>query len=244
MRRHGCHPLNPPSFCVGSVDGEESHHLGWRQTRKERKNKHFGLSGGPVWWLLLAHVWPSHLRMITFTELSMARSSLEVAQGQKAAGTKIRRTFWNHHMHQRALEPGRRRRRRVSLCLKHSNRAIYTSRGLWSGSIMSSITVNDKNHPLGERYLIACPVTAASTHMISNGLRRLGLAATRIINSPNLTFENPQEARRELCIELRICTVFSTKQIILSVDRMLLQHPALQHWFTLLEHKQKQMSMI
>lgn len=94
---------------------------------------------------------------------------------------------------------------------------------------MSSITVNDKNHPLGERYLIACPVTAASTRMISNGLRRLGLAATRIINSPNLTFENPQEARRELCIELRICTVFSTKQIILSVDRMLLQHPALQH---------------
>lgn len=72
MRRRGCQPLNPLSFSERGVGGEESHHLGWRQTRKERKNKHFNLSGGPVWWLLLAQVWPSHSRMIAFTELSMA----------------------------------------------------------------------------------------------------------------------------------------------------------------------------
>lgn len=36
--------------------------------------------------------------------------------------------------------------------------------GLWSGSIISSITVNDKNRPLAERYLPAYPVTAASSH--------------------------------------------------------------------------------
>lgn len=87
---------------------------------------------------------------------------------------------------------------------------------------MSSVTVNGKNHPLGECYLTAYPVTAMSIRMVSNRLH--GLGATRIINKQNLTHETPQEVRRELCIKLWICTVFSTKQIILGGDRML-QHP-------------------
>lgn len=63
-------------------------------------------------------------------------------------------------------------RRTVSLCLKCSNRAIYTSGGLWSGSFKSSIAVNDKNRPLGERYRSVYPVTAASSQTGSN--HRLG----------------------------------------------------------------------
>ena len=94
MRRLGCHPLNPLGFSVCTVDGEESRHVG--RTRKERKNKHFGQSGGPVWWLLLTQVWPCHLRMITFTELSMAHNLQEVGWGQKATGTKIWKTFWKY----------------------------------------------------------------------------------------------------------------------------------------------------
>lgn len=131
----------------------------------------------------------------------------------------------------------------VSLSLKHSNRAIYTSRGLWS-SIMPSITVNDKNHPLGERYLIAYPVAAASTRTVSSCVHGLGLTNTRVINKLNLTHETHQEAGKELCSELRICTAFTSRQIILSRDRMLLQHPTLQHWLTLVEYKQKQMLII
>lgn len=88
----------------------------------------------------------------------------------------------------------------------------------------------------------AYPVTAVSSLTVSN-LRR-GPSATEVVNNLHLTHETPQEVRSEFCIELEICTVFSTKQIILSRDRMLLQHPALQLWFTLLEFKQKQMLMV
>lgn len=38
---------------------------------------------------------------------------------------------------------------------------------------MSSITVNDKNHPLGKHYLSVYPVTAVSSHTVSN--HQLGL---------------------------------------------------------------------
>lgn len=70
---------------------------------------------------------------------------------------------------QRALQSEQvAERRTVSLCLKCSNRAIYTSGGLRSGAIISSITVNDKNRPLGERYLSVYPVTAASSQTGSN----------------------------------------------------------------------------
>lgn len=129
------------------------------------------------------------------------------------------------------------------LCLKHSNRAIYTSRVLWSGSIMSSITVNDKNHPLGKCHLIAYPVTAVSTvwYLIANmflvslpqELSAIYIWPTRPLRKWGESYVSSSESP----------TVFSTKQITLSGDRMLLQHPALQHWFTLLEYMQKQMSM-
>lgn len=92
----------------------------------------------------------------------------------------------------------------LTLHLKHSNRAIYTSRVLWSDSIMSSITANDKDHPLGECHLIAYPVTAVSIRVVSNCLQVLGLAATRIINNLYLTHETSQEVRRELGIKLWI----------------------------------------
>lgn len=109
------------------------------------------------------------------------------------------------------------KRKTVSLCLKHGNRAIYTSRGLWSGSIMSSITVNDKNHPLGERYLTVYPVAAVSGSAVSNRHHSLGLAATRIVNNLNLTRETPSgSAGASYASRLEICTVFSAKQIILS----------------------------
>lgn len=108
---------------------------------------------------------------------------------------------------------------------------------------MSSITVNDKNHPLDTCYLAVYPVTAANSRTVSNRRSGLTLAATRTVNNFNLTRETPQEARSELCIKLCLCTVFSTEQITLSRDRMLLQYLALQQEFILLEHKQKQMLM-
>lgn len=51
---------NPPllSFSVrGRQKGDESVGRVEGKQGEERKNKRFGPSGRPVWWLLLAHVW-------------------------------------------------------------------------------------------------------------------------------------------------------------------------------------------
>lgn len=69
---------------------------------------------------------------------------------------------------------------------------------------MSSITANDKNHPLGECYLTVHPVAAASGRAVSNRHHCLSLADTRMVNNLNLTRETPLRKRRgELCIEAR-----------------------------------------
>ena len=105
MRRHGCHPLNPPSVLVSAVL-TVMRAITWVEDEQVKKGKtHFGLSGGPVFWLLLTQVWPSHLRIITFTKLTIAHCILEVTQGQKATRKKIWKTFMKtHDMHQSALQ--------------------------------------------------------------------------------------------------------------------------------------------
>lgn len=91
---------------------------------------------------------------------------------------------------------------------------------------MSSITVNDKNHPLGECYLIVYPVAAASSRAVSNRHHCLGLAATRMVNNLNLTRETPSgSAGASYASRLEICTVFSAKQIILSGEQDVVATP-------------------
>lgn len=85
-------------------------------------------------------------------------SSSEVTLGQ---------TFWQYVTYARGLfSQSRLLKARQSHCVWNAATEPFTPPGGWrSGSIISSITVNDKNRPLAKRYLSAYPVTAASSHM-------------------------------------------------------------------------------
>lgn len=212
----------------------------------ERQNKYFELRGDPVWWLSPAHVLPCHLKKFSVSFLLTA-SPWRSDKFKRHHEQRSFRTLWIDMRCVRWLSVRARCGEEESLTLSETQQHRHLHlQGVMIGLhyCMSSITVNDKNRPLETWYLTVYPVTAANSRTVSNCRSGFTLTATRTVNNPNLTHKTPQEARSELCTKLCLCAVFSTEQMTLCRDRMLLQYLALQKEFILLEHKLKQMLMI
>lgn len=87
-------PLNPRSFSVCGIEGDES--IAWVERKQGKKGKTNTLDEVEVLFGGFCSLMcnpplnpPGHLRAITFAQLSMARRSLEDTRGQKAVRTEI-----------------------------------------------------------------------------------------------------------------------------------------------------------